>query len=168
MHNNDWGKHSNRYCVPHRVMFGVDESVCDTPRVFEAFTKACLKKGRDFYNPLVPELVEVSDVRLTELSKVVENVKRYVDVAFAQEIYRYCIRHGLDFNSLRSAVNSKVNVELLGTDRGIGGSASLRIWGFCGQFLFEKVLLQNGQQIQCRRYNRTFYPFAILSKIVST
>ena len=34
--------------VPHRVMFGVDETVCDTPRVMGAFTKACLEKGRSF------------------------------------------------------------------------------------------------------------------------
>ena len=107
--------------VPHRVMFGVDKTVCDTPRVMGAYTKACLEKGRQFYTPLVPLLVEVSDVRVAELSKVVENVKRYVDVAFAQEIYRYCVDQGMDYDDLRRAVNSKNNVELLGTDWGIGG-----------------------------------------------
>lgn len=107
--------------VPHRVMFGVDKTVCDTPRVIGAFTKACLEKGRHFYAPLVPLLIEVSDVRVAELSKVVENVKRYVDVAFAQEIYGYCISEGINFNDLGRAVNSKTNVELLGTDWGIGG-----------------------------------------------
>lgn len=107
--------------VPHRVMFGVDETVCDTPRVMGAFTQACLDKGREFYEPLVPLLVEVQDVRIAELCKVVENVKRYVDVSFAQELYGYCVNHGLDFEELRKAVNSKNNVELLGTDWGIGG-----------------------------------------------
>lgn len=131
-------------CVPHRVMFGVDESVCDTPRVIGAFTEACLKKGQDFYKPLVPELVEVSDVRIAELSKVVENVKRYVDVAFAQEIYRYCIRHGLDFDSLRSAVNSKANVELLGTDWGIGGECLPKDMGFL-RAVFDSSLLDGAE-----------------------
>jgi len=107
--------------VPHRVMFGVDETVCDTPRVMGAFTEACLEKGRLFYNPLVPRLVEVADIRVAELSKVVENVKRYVDVAFAQAIYGYCIDQGMDYDDLRLAINSKNNVELLGTDWGIGG-----------------------------------------------
>ncbi|HWQ42962.1 MAG TPA: nucleotide sugar dehydrogenase [Desulfosporosinus sp.] len=107
--------------VPHRVMFGVDKTVCDTPRVMGSFTKACLEKGRQFYTPLVPLLVEVSDVRVAELSKLVENVKRYVDVAFAQEIYSYCVDQGIDYDDLRLAVNSKNNVELLSTDWGIGG-----------------------------------------------
>lgn len=116
--------------VPHRVMFGVDKTVCDTPRVMGAFTEACLEKGRQFYDPLVPYLVEVSDVRVAELCKVVENVKRFVDVAFAQEIYGYCVDQGISFDDLRRAVNSKNNVELLSTDWGIGGECLPKDMGF--------------------------------------
>lgn len=116
--------------VPHRVMFGVDKTVCDTPRVMGAFTNACLEKGRQFYAPLVPHLVEVPDVQVVELCKVVENVKRYVDVAFAQEIYSYCVDKGINFDDLRRAVNSKNNVELLGTDWGIGGECLPKDMGF--------------------------------------
>ena len=90
--------------VPHRIMFGVDKTVCDTPRVIGAYTNACIEKGLEFYSKLVPFLVKVSDVRVAELSKVIENVKRYVDVAFAQEIYKYCVDEGLDYNELRKAV----------------------------------------------------------------
>jgi len=127
--------------VPHRVMFGVDKTVCDTPRVMGAFTKACLEKGRQFYTPLVPLLVEVSDVRVAELSKVVENVKRYVDVAFAQEIYGYCIDLGMDYDELRRAVNSKNNVELLGTDWGIGGECLPKDMGFLRSVCHSTLLI---------------------------
>ena len=131
--------------VPHRVMFGVDETVCDTPRVMGAFTKACLEKGRQFYTPLVPQVVEVSDIRVAELSKVVENVKRYVDVAFAQEIYSYCIDQGMDYNELRRAVNSKNNVELLGTDWGIGGECLPKDMNFL-QTVCDSTLLEGAEQ----------------------
>lgn len=127
--------------VPHRVMFGVDKTVCDTPRVMGAFTEACLEKGRQFYGSLVPQLVEVNDVRIAELSKVVENVKRFVDIAFAQELYSYCVDQGLDFDELRKAVRSKNNVELLGTDWGIGGECLPKDMRFlqrvCGSQLLE-------------------------------
>ncbi|AFM39688.1 UDP-N-acetyl-D-mannosaminuronate dehydrogenase [Desulfosporosinus acidiphilus SJ4] len=116
--------------VPHRVMFGVDKTVCDSPRVMGAFTGLCLEKGREFYSPLVPELMEVADIRVAELSKVIENVKRYVDIAFAEEIYSYCVDQALDFEDLRRAVNSKSNVELLGTDWGIGGECLPKDLGF--------------------------------------
>ena len=131
--------------VPHRVMFGVDKTVCDTPRVMGAFTSACLEKGRKFYTPLVPLLVEVSDVRVAELSKVVENVKRYVDVAFAQEIYGYCVAQGMNYDELRMAVNSKNNVELLGTDWGIGGECLPKDMSFL-RTVCSSALLEGAEQ----------------------
>lgn len=131
--------------VPHRVMFGVDKTVCDTPRVIGAFTTACLDKGRQFYTPLVPLLVEVSDVRVAELSKVVENVKRYVDVAFAQEIYGYCVNQGMDYDDLRRAVNSKNNVELLGADWGIGGECLPKDMSFL-RTVCHSTLLEGAEQ----------------------
>ena len=131
--------------VPHRVMFGVDKTVCDTPRVMGAFTSTCLEKGRQFYAPLVPLLVEVSDVRVAELSKVVENVKRYVDVAFAQEIYGYCVDQGMDYDELRRAVNSKNNVELLGTDWGIGGECLPKDMSFL-RTVCHSALLEGAEQ----------------------
>lgn len=131
--------------VPHRVMFGVDKTVCDTPRVMGAFTESCLEKGRQFYGTLVPQLVEVKDVRIAELSKVVENVKRYVDVAFAQDIYRYCRSQGLDYEELRKAVNSKDNVELLSTDWGIGGECLPKDMGFL-QKVSSSSLLEGAQK----------------------
>lgn len=131
--------------VPHRVMFGVDKTICDTPRVMGAFTKACLEKGRQFYARLVPLLVEVADIRVAELSKVVENVKRYVDVAFAQEIYRYCVDQGMDYDDLRLAVNSKNNVELLGTDWGIGGECLPKDMSFL-RTVCHSTLLEGAEQ----------------------
>ncbi|MHB8076995.1 nucleotide sugar dehydrogenase [Desulfosporosinus fructosivorans] len=131
--------------VPHRVMFGVDKTVCDTPRVMGAFTNACLEKGRQFYTPLVPQVVEVSDIRVAELSKVVENVKRYVDVAFAQEIYSYCIDQGMDYDELKRAVNSKNNVELLGTDWGIGGECLPKDMNFL-RTVCHSTLLEGAEQ----------------------
>lgn len=131
--------------VPHRVMFGVDKTVCDTPRVMGAFTRACLEKGRQFYDPLVPLLVEVSDVRVAELSKVVENVKRYVDVAFAQEIYSYCVDQGMNYDDLKLAVNSKNNVELLATDWGIGGECLPKDMSFL-RTVCNSTLLEGAEQ----------------------
>ncbi|MFZ5644672.1 MAG: nucleotide sugar dehydrogenase [Bacillota bacterium] len=126
--------------VPHRVMFGYDKTVCDTPRVMGAFTRECLAKGREFYQPLVPQIVETLDVRVAELSKIVENAKRYVDIAFAQEIYRYCAAAGLSFEELRQAVNSKENVDLLAVDWGIGGECLPKDIGFLRKVVASPLL----------------------------
>lgn len=111
-----------------------------------------MEKGHLFYDPLVPRLVEVSDVRVAELSKVVENVKRYVDIAFAQELYIFCRDQGLNFEELRQAVNSKNNVEILGTDWGIGGECLPKDMKFlqrvCHSVLLDGVS-QNAQRGSC-------------------
>jgi nucleotide sugar dehydrogenase len=151
--------------VPHRVMFGVDKTVCDTPRVMGAFTSACLEKGRQFYTPLVPRLVEVSDVRVAELSKVVENVKRYVDIAFAQEIYRYCIDQEIDFADLRLAVNSKNNVELLGTDWGIGGECLPKDMSFL-RTVCHSALLAGAEQADSEYRDRIVQQVGSEKKVV--
>lgn len=134
------GRNLNLIHVPHRIMFGVDKTVCDTPRVMGAFTSACLDRGRQFYQQLVPMLVETLDVRAAELSKVIENAKRYVDIAFAQEVYRYCSEAGIGFEELRQAVNSKDNVSLPEVDWGIGGECLPKDIGFLSRVIASPLL----------------------------
>ena len=107
--------------VPHRINFGIDQSVFDSARVIAGLTNPCLQTGLAFYKTLVPYLVPVSDIRLAELSKIVENSIRHLNIALAEILSQYCLEEGLDFNELRSAVNSKGNVSLLDIDYGIGG-----------------------------------------------
>lgn len=107
--------------VPHRILFGVEQSVFDAARVIGGWTPACLARGCAFYQPFVPHLVPVDDIRIAELAKIVENALRFVEVAFAEEIFRYCQEAQIDFRQLRDAVNTKANVQMLDVDYGIGG-----------------------------------------------
>ncbi|HEY3363473.1 MAG TPA: nucleotide sugar dehydrogenase [Symbiobacteriaceae bacterium] len=107
--------------LPHRILFGVEESVFDAARVIAGLTPECLQQGIAFYGPLISNLFPVADVRIAELSKIVENTLRFVEVACAEELFRYCQTEGLDFHQLRAAVNTKGNVRLLDVDYGIGG-----------------------------------------------
>lgn len=107
--------------VPHRILFGVESSVFDAARVIGGVTPACRHHGEAFYQPLIARLLPVEDVRVAEMAKIVENSLRFVEVAFAEELYRYCRDRQIDFQRLREAVNSKGNVRLLDVDYGIGG-----------------------------------------------
>lgn len=66
-------------------------------------------------------LQRVSDVEIAEISKVVENAHRYLQIAFAEDLYLYAQANNVDFSELRSALNSKWNVEVLEPRDGIGG-----------------------------------------------
>jgi UDP-N-acetyl-D-mannosaminuronate dehydrogenase len=59
--------------------------------------------------------------RLAETTKVVENCNRYLQIAFAEELYLYCQANNINFPELRDAVNTKWNVNILEPGEGIGG-----------------------------------------------
>ena len=58
---------------------------------------------------------------MAELSKIVENSYRYLEIAFAEELKMVCDGMGISFNELREAINTKWNVEILEAQGGIGG-----------------------------------------------
>jgi nucleotide sugar dehydrogenase len=115
------GKNFYLVHTPHRILFGEEKSVFGQPRVIGGITPACLRRGLDFYRPLVPEVWPCADIRLAELAKIVENALRYVEIACAEALALYCHEAGLDFEELRRMVSSKGNVRLLRAEYGIGG-----------------------------------------------
>ena len=63
----------------------------------------------------------VSSVEVAELTKIVENAHRYLQIAFAEELYLYCKSNSVSFPELRESLNTKWNVEVLEPRDGIGG-----------------------------------------------
>jgi UDP-N-acetyl-D-mannosaminuronic acid dehydrogenase len=63
----------------------------------------------------------VSEIEIAEITKVVENADRYLQIAFAEELYLYCEANNINFPELRDAVNTKWNVNILEPREGIGG-----------------------------------------------
>jgi UDP-N-acetyl-D-mannosaminuronic acid dehydrogenase len=63
----------------------------------------------------------VSKVEVAELSKITENAHRYLQIAFAEDLYLYCQANNINFSELRDALNTKWNVNILEPREGIGG-----------------------------------------------
>lgn len=63
----------------------------------------------------------VSTIEIAELTKIIENSHRYLQIAFAEELYLYCQANNILFSELRDALNTKWNVEILEPRGGIGG-----------------------------------------------
>lgn len=74
-------------------------------------------ENRNLGIPLHP----VSDIEIAEITKIAENAHRYLQIAFAEDLYLYCQVNNLDFQELRGAVNTKWNVDILEPRDGIGG-----------------------------------------------
>ncbi|HET6458176.1 MAG TPA: potassium transporter TrkA, partial [Nitrosopumilaceae archaeon] len=109
--------------VPHRFYINEqkDHGVRQT-RVLGGCEPCCVKEARHFYgNILKIPLHIVSSVDVAELTKVVENSYRFMEIAFAEELKMVCDNSSIYFNELRNAINTKWNVKILEPKEGIGG-----------------------------------------------
>jgi UDP-N-acetyl-D-mannosaminuronate dehydrogenase len=80
-------------------------------------TTTTTKSSLSLLIPMQP----VSSVETAELTKIIENAHRYLQIAFAEELYLYCKSNGINFAELRNALNTKWNVDILEPRDGIGG-----------------------------------------------
>jgi UDP-N-acetyl-D-mannosaminuronic acid dehydrogenase len=63
----------------------------------------------------------VSKIEIAEVTKIIENAHRYLQIAFAEDLYLYCQTNNINFSELRDALNTKWNVNILEPREGIGG-----------------------------------------------
>jgi UDP-N-acetyl-D-mannosaminuronate dehydrogenase len=63
----------------------------------------------------------VSNIEIAEITKIAENAHRYLQIAFAEDLYLYCQANNINFPELRDALNTKWNVNILEPRDGIGG-----------------------------------------------
>jgi UDP-N-acetyl-D-mannosaminuronic acid dehydrogenase len=106
-------------------------------RVIGGVCDCCLRAGMRFYsgteeetyfdttpnsyNSLRIPMHPASNVEIAEITKVVENAYKYLQIAFADELYLYCQANNINFPELRDALNTKWNVNILEPREGIGG-----------------------------------------------
>jgi hypothetical protein len=79
--------------------------------------KNSLKSTKSLGIPLHP----VPNIEIAEISKIAENAHRYLQIAFAEDLYLYSQANGINFAELREALNTKWNVNILEPRDGIGG-----------------------------------------------
>jgi UDP-N-acetyl-D-mannosaminuronic acid dehydrogenase len=77
--------------------------------------------GNVVKNTLGIPMYPVPEVEIAELTKIVENAHRYLQIAFAEELYLYCQANNINFAELRDSLNTKWNVDILEPRDGIGG-----------------------------------------------
>jgi UDP-N-acetyl-D-mannosaminuronate dehydrogenase len=109
--------------VPHRFYkYEKDQHGVNQKRVIGACQNCCYDKGRQFYSQILEiPLQPVDEPEIAELTKIVENSYRYVEIAFAEEMRILCDKLNLNFEHLRSAINTKWNINMLKAIKGIGG-----------------------------------------------
>ncbi|MEE8184927.1 MAG: nucleotide sugar dehydrogenase [Thermodesulfobacteriota bacterium] len=78
-----------------------------TPKVVGGVTKRCLEAGTALYSQVVDRVVTVSSPREAEMTKLLENIYRSVNIALVNELKVLCQRMGIDIWEVIEAAKTK-------------------------------------------------------------
>ena len=113
-------------CLRLGMQFYDGSSTCDNEKLgshsdsFSLSSFSSLSSSSSFKSLGIP-MHPVTKIETAEITKIVENAHRYLQIAFAEELYLYCQANNINFPELRDALNTKWNVNILEPRDGIGG-----------------------------------------------
>ena len=107
---------------PERVIPGsVLREVQENDRIVGGVTSACALKAQELYNSFVTGEVITTNSETAELTKLVENASRDVNLAFANELSIYAKELGADPFEVIELANRHPRVNILNPGPGVGG-----------------------------------------------
>src|SRR5687767_15447123 len=93
---------------PERIDPGrTDFTLRNTPKVVGGLTDDCLRRAVDLYSEVCDEVVSVSTPEAAELTKLLENIFRSVNIALVNELAMLCDRMGIDVWEVIDAASTK-------------------------------------------------------------
>ena len=93
---------------PERVDPGrKDWTTANTPKVLGGITPACLEVLKAYYGPAIQTLVPVSSAEAAEMTKLLENTFRAVNIGLVNEVAIMCDRLGMDVWEVIEAAATK-------------------------------------------------------------
>ena len=117
--------HSYERVTPGRIVF----NLVNLPRVVGGYTDGCTERGVEFYSSFSKGGVTGVDCLTAEVSKLVENSHRDVNIALANELSKICGSLGVDYYKVKGLINALPDIEgssnpvrpLLDPGAGVGG-----------------------------------------------
>jgi UDP-N-acetyl-D-glucosamine dehydrogenase len=93
---------------PERVDPGREDwTTSNTPKVLGGLTPACTERAAELYRSAVETIVPVSSPETAEMSKLLENIFRAVNIALVNELAQLCERMDLDVWEVVEAAETK-------------------------------------------------------------
>ena len=102
------GREFNLAYSPERIDPGrTDHTIRTTPKVVGGLTEECRRRAAELYRLICDEVVEVSSPEVAELTKLLENIFRSVNIALVNELAQLCDRMGIDVWEVVDAAATK-------------------------------------------------------------
>ncbi len=101
------GEHFNLAFSPERVDPGSSWDVRDVPKVVGGITEECTRRAAELYESAIGSVHAVSSPEAAELTKLLENIFRSVNIALVNELAQLCDRMGIDIWEVVDAAATK-------------------------------------------------------------
>jgi UDP-N-acetyl-D-mannosaminuronic acid dehydrogenase len=122
--------------APERIIPG--NMVCElehNSRTIGADNKSIGEKVKEVYSSFCKGEIVITDIRTAEMTKVVENTYRDVNIAFANELAKICRADSMDVYEIISIANKHPRVNILQPGPGVGGHCiSVDPWFLVGDY----------------------------------
>ena len=130
------GKDINLAHAPERIIPGnMVYELLHNNRTIGADNKQIGEKIKQFYASFCQGEIVLTDIRTAEMTKVVENTYRAVNIAFANELSRICRHDNLDVYEIIKICNMHPRVNILQPGPGVGGHCiSVDPWFLVGDY----------------------------------
>ena len=122
--------------APERIIPGkMISELKNNSRTIGADSYEIANEVKSWYESFCNGEIVLTDIKTAEMSKVVENTFRDINIAFANELAKMCNREGMDVYELIRIANKHPRVNILQPGPGVGGHCiSVDPWFLVGDY----------------------------------
>ncbi len=148
---------------PGNANFGIK----NTPKVIGGIDEISTRKAVDFYSNFIDEVIAAKGTREAELSKLLENTYRIVNIALVNELAMVCHELGIDiWDTIRCASSKPFGFHTFYPGPGVGGHCIPIDPIYLSKYVFEN-LNKNFELINLSQKINSNMPFYVVSRAKS-
>ncbi len=135
--------------APERIIPGnMIYELYNNSRTIGADNMEIAEQVKEVYASFCKNEIILTDIRTAEISKVVENTYRDINIAFANELSRICRRAGVDVAEVIEVANHHPRVNILNPGPGVGGHClPVDPWFLVGDYPEDAKLIRTAREV---------------------
>jgi len=123
--------HAPERIIPGNMVYELEHN----SRTIGADSKEIGEKIKEIYSSFCQGDIVITDIRTAEMTKVVENTYRDINIAFANELAKICRSDNMDVYEIIRIANKHPRVNILSPGPGVGGHCiSVDPWFLVGDY----------------------------------
>lgn len=136
--------HAPERIIPGNMVYELEHN----SRTIGADDRAIGEKVKKCYESFCKGEIVVTDIRTAEMTKVIENTFRDINIAFANELVKICRSDNMDALEIISIANRHPRVNILQPGPGVGGHCiSVDPWFLVGDYPMFANLIRKAREI---------------------